>query len=93
MIAGEERERMLAVHLCGERVLMRLESIGVEHLADLRGRDAWDVMHEINLQAGRRIWHAPVAVAALQSLIDAAEREGSTPPARMRSTDGTRVRG
>ena len=77
---------MLAVRLCGERVLLRLESIGVERLADVRGRDSWDVMDEINLEAGRRIWHAPLAVAALQNLIDAAEREGTGPPARARAS-------
>ena len=31
-------------------------------------------MHEINLQAGRVIWRAPLAVIALQNLIDAAEQ-------------------
>ncbi len=80
MIAAEERKRMIAVRLCGKRVLMRLESIGVQRLADLRGRDPWEVMDEINLEAGRPIWRAPMAVAALQNLIDAAEREGSVPP-------------
>jgi hypothetical protein len=90
VIPPAEREKMLAVHLCGERVLMRLESIGVEHLADLRGRDPWDVIQEINLEARRPIWHAPIAIVALQNLIDAAEGEGKTPPARMR-IDGTRA--
>lgn len=70
------------MRLCGERVLMRLESIGVARLADLRGRDAWELMHEINLEAGRPIWRAPLALAALQNLIDAAERESAGPPAR-----------
>jgi len=32
VIAAEERRKMLAVLLCGERVLMRLEPIGVEGL-------------------------------------------------------------
>ena len=73
MIAAEERKKMLAVRLCGERVLMRLESIGVVRLADLRGRDPWELMHEINLEAGRPMWRAPIAVAALQNLIDAAD--------------------
>ncbi|MGH3132132.1 MAG: helix-hairpin-helix domain-containing protein [Gaiellaceae bacterium] len=75
MIRAGERRKMLAVHLCGPQVLVRLESIGVRGFADLRGRDPWDVMHEMNLQAGRIIWRAPTAVAALQNLIDAAERE------------------
>jgi len=84
MITVEERKKMLAVHLCGERVLTRLASIGVGRLVDLRGRDPWEVMHEINLEAGRPIWRAPIAVAALQNLIDAAEREGASSPARGR---------
>ena len=85
MIAADESRKMLAVRLCGKLVLMRLESIGVTRLADLRGRDAWEVMHEINLDAGRVIWRAPLAVAALQNLIDAAERENAGPPARGRA--------
>jgi hypothetical protein len=80
MISAEERE-MLAVDLCGQRVLLRLESIGVEKLADLKGRDAWDVMHEINIEAGRPIWRPPMAIAALQNLIEAAAAEGATPAA------------
>jgi len=59
MIAAAERKKMLAVRLCGERALMRRESIGV-------------------------IWHPPIAVAALQSLADAAERAGTAPSARGR---------
>ncbi len=82
MIAADERKKMLAVRLCGERVLMRLESIGVARLADLRGRDRCEVMHAINLETGRPIWRAPIAVAALQNLIDAADQEGTDPPAR-----------
>jgi hypothetical protein len=76
---------MLAVPLCGERVLQRLESIGVAVLAALRERDAWELMHEINLEAGRPIWRAPMAVRALQNLIDAAEREHARSPARTRT--------
>lgn len=74
MIAHDDRREMLAVPLCGERVLARLESIGVRRLSDLRNRDPWDVMHEINLQAGRTIWRAPMAILALENLIDAARR-------------------
>jgi hypothetical protein len=74
-IDAVERTRMLAVALCGDRVLMRLESIGVQRLADLRGRDPWELMHEINLEAGRPIWRPPIAVQALQNLVDAAERD------------------
>jgi len=45
-------------------------------------------MREINLETGRPIWRAPIAVAALQNLIDAAEQDGTGPPAR----DGRRAR-
>jgi len=70
-----ERVRMQKVDLCGERVVERLESIGVTRLSQLAGRDPWNVMHEINLQAGRVIWRPPLAVMALQNLIAAAEQE------------------
>ena len=75
MIAAHERAKMFAVRLCGERVLERLESIGIRRLADLRGRDPWELMYEINREAGRPTWHAPMATRALQNLVDAAERE------------------
>lgn len=82
MISAAEREKMLAVHMCGPRVVERLASIGVRRLADLRGRDPWDLMHEINLEAGRPIWQPPMAIIALQNLVDASEREGTNSPAR-----------
>jgi hypothetical protein len=75
LIPERERAKILAVPLCGPRVLMRLALIGVRRLADLRGRDPWELMHEINLEAGRRIWRPPLAVQTLQNLVDAAERE------------------
>ena len=63
---------MLEIPLCGPRVLQRLESIGIYRLRDLRDRDPWELMHEINLQAGRLIWRPPLAVQALQNHVDAA---------------------
>ena len=81
MIGAVERTKMLAVPLCGERVLTRLESIGVRRLADLRGRDPWELMHKINLEAGRPIWRPPIAVQALQHLVDAADQR-TRPSAR-----------
>ena len=75
MITESERQRMLAVPLCGPRVVQRLESIGVTKLSDLRGRDAQDLMHEINIEAGRRIWRSPTAIIALENLIDVAQRQ------------------
>jgi hypothetical protein len=77
LTSEQERRKILAVHLCGPRVPMRLVSIGVQRLADLRGRDPSELMHEINFEAGRPIWRPPLAVQALQNLVDAAEREAA----------------
>ena len=76
MIAAEERKKMRAVPLCGPRVVARLESIGVERLADLRDRDPYDLMQEVNIEAGRPIWRPPMATRALKNLVKAAEDEG-----------------
>jgi hypothetical protein len=73
MIAEAERKKMRAVPLCGPRVVARLESIGVERLADLRDRDPYDLMEEVNLEAGRPIWRPPMATRALENLVEAAE--------------------
>ena len=75
MITEPERRRMMAVPLCGPRVVRRLESIGVTKISDLQGRDAYDLMHEINIEAGRKIWRPPTAVIALENLIGAAQRQ------------------
>jgi hypothetical protein len=83
VIPADERRRMLEVPLCGARVVERLESIGVRTLDDLRGRDPYDLVHEINLQAGRTIWRPPMAVLALQNLVEAAAA-----PARPERVDG-----
>jgi hypothetical protein len=77
MIDERERAKIKVVRLCGDRVIARLESIGTRRLADLAGRDPWELMHEVNLQAGRPIWRAPMAIIALQNLIDAAAEEAS----------------
>ena len=77
-----EREKMLRVPLCGERVIERLKSIGIEKLADLKGKNAHILMHQINLEAGRVIWRPPMAILALTNLIQAAELDDSEPTAR-----------
>jgi len=75
MINYHEKRRMLQVPLCGPRVIERLKSIGVEKLADLKGKNAYLLMHQINLEAGRVIWRPPMAIRALNNLIEAAEDE------------------
>lgn len=75
MILPAEQKKMRTVPLCGEKVIQRLESIGIAKLADLRGKDPFDLMKKINLAAGRVIWRAPMAIVALSNLIAAAENE------------------
>jgi hypothetical protein len=71
-IRASERRKMLAVPLCGPRVIARLESIGITELRDLAGRDPYQLVHEVNLAAGRPIWHPPMATQAMDNLIAAA---------------------
>ena len=65
---------MLAVQLCGPRVIARLESIGITRLDDLAPRDPQDLVQEVNIEAGRPIWQAPMATRAMASLIRAARQ-------------------
>jgi hypothetical protein len=66
--------RMLDVPLCGPRVVARLGSIGIERLEQLRDRDPEDVVHAVNVQAGRVIWTGVMPIRAMSNLIEAAER-------------------
>ena len=70
-IPKHEREKMLAVGLCGPRVIARLESIGITKLEDLAESDAHQLVHQVNIAAGRPIWHPPVATQAMTNLINA----------------------
>jgi hypothetical protein len=74
VIAEAERRRMLAVPLCGSRVLARLEAIGVERLTDLAGRDPEELVLAVNASVGWPIWRRPMAHRAMANLIAAAER-------------------
>lgn len=75
MIGDDERRRMLRVPLCGPRVISRLEAIGIQRLADLHGRDPFELVDRVNDAAGRIIWRPPMAIAAMANLIEAAERD------------------
>lgn len=72
-IPNDERNKMLGVRLCGPRVITRLESIGITRLNDLAHRDPHDLVHEVNIQAGRPIWHPPIATRAMTNLIATAK--------------------
>src|SRR5437764_3991088 len=67
-----EREKLLAVRLCGPRVIARLESIGITKLEDLAERDPYQLVHQVNIAAGRPIWRPPIAIHAMTNLISAA---------------------
>ena len=82
MIGDDERGKMLAVPLCGYQVVERLSAIGVERLGDLCGDDAFELMELVNVAAGYTVWRPPMAILALQNLIEAAEREAQTGAAR-----------
>jgi len=43
---------MLAVRLCGPRVIARLESIGIQRLDDLAERDPHDLVEEVKHRGG-----------------------------------------
>jgi len=79
-----EREKMLAVRLCGPRVIARLQSIGITKLRDLTERDPYQLVHEINIAAGRPIWHPPIATQAMTNLIAAARQEPNADTACVR---------
>ena len=71
-IPASERQKMLAVRLCGPRVIAHLESIGITKLQDLAARDPYQLVHEVNIAAGRPIWQPPMATQAMENLITAA---------------------
>jgi hypothetical protein len=62
---------MLAVRLCGPRVIARLEAIGITKLEELADRDPHQLVHQGNV-AGGPIWHPPMATHAMSNLIDSA---------------------
>ena len=71
-IPESECTKMLAVRLCGPRVIDRLEAIGITRLQDLADRDPDQLVHQVNIAAGRPIWHPPMATQAMTNLIAAA---------------------
>jgi hypothetical protein len=83
-IPARAREKMLAVRLCGPRVIARLEVIGITKLRDLAERDPYQLVHEVNIAAGRPIWHPPIATQAMTNLIAAARQEPNTDSACLR---------
>ena len=82
MIPPPERRKMLAVPLCGPRVISRLEAIGIQSLHELADRDPDKLVFAVYLSAGRPIWRPPVAHRAMENLVTSAREAGASHPAR-----------
>jgi len=81
MIPPPQRRKMLAVPLCGPRVISGLEAIGIQSLRELADRDP-ETRLRSNRSAGRPIWRPPVAHRAMENLVTAAREAGASHPAR-----------
>jgi hypothetical protein len=75
MISQSERKKMLKIPLCGEDMIVRLESIGISELADLQGKNPKEMMEKINDKAGFLVLAGPVPFMALTNLIDEANKK------------------
>ena len=74
MIEPGEREKMLRAHSIGPRMIVYLQEIGIERLADLRGADPHEIAMRIDIALGRKHINRH-GMAALENLIALAERE------------------
>ena len=71
-INATERKKMLAVRLCGPRVVTRLEAAGIETLTDLADWSPDELALAVNLAPSRPVWSGPIPFRAMENLIDAA---------------------
>jgi hypothetical protein len=80
---------MLAVRLCGPRVIARLEAAGIRSFRELADAEPEELVLRVNLAAGRPIWQPPMATLAMANLI-AAPRRGTTrrKPSRLGTPPG-----
>lgn len=74
MISEDEKRKMLRAHSIGPKMILYLEEIGIERLADLRGADAEEIAFRIDIALGRRHMNR-LGVAALRNLITLAESD------------------
>jgi hypothetical protein len=88
MTGKAQKEKILAAHPCGDRVLTRPAAIGARRLPDRKDRGPRDLSQEISLQAGRPNWRAPIAVHTLHNRNGAAGREGASAPAQRGAAGG-----
>lgn len=69
----EEKQAMLQIKGVGATVISRLEQIGFERLADLRGQEAIAITRQISDMMGSTCWHnSPQARSAIQAIVDLA---------------------
>ena len=70
-----ERDAMLALKGVGPTVLQRLEEIGFERLADLRGVAPEAINRQIAQMMRSTCWsNSPLARSAIRAVVDLAER-------------------
>ena len=74
MIDANERRKMLQAYSIGPKMIVYLQEIGIERLSDLTDADAGEIAMRIDIALGRKHMN-PLGVAALENLIELAERE------------------
>ena len=73
-----ERQAMLSLKGVGPTVVQRLEEVGFERLADLRGIDPRAVNHQIAQMMRTTCWsNSPLAQSAIRAVIGLAEEWSS----------------
>lgn len=70
-----ERDAMLALKGVGPTVLQRLEEVGFDRLADLRGIDPEAINRRVAQMMRSTCWsNSPLARAAIRAVVELAER-------------------
>ncbi|MFM7426777.1 MAG: hypothetical protein ACKO7W_17570 [Elainella sp.] len=74
----QERAALLQIKGVGATVISRLEQAGYASLTALQGQDAANLTQQISELLGSTCWHnSPQARAAIQAVIDLANREAA----------------
>ncbi len=68
-----EREKMLKAYSIGPTMVDLIERAGISSMAELRGRDAGEVLLQIHVETGRKL--NVMGLRALENLIALAESD------------------
>jgi hypothetical protein len=70
-----DRQAMLKLKGVGATVISRIEQLGFYSLAQLQNQEAETITKQISQMMGSTCWHnSPQALAAIQAVIDLAQR-------------------